>query len=178
MNIDLLFSALMNVIGIVGFAVIGFLIYRRLSYHSKMLILDPINKELKWDFIRKENNKKTGEVRHKLIKAKQYITKPMDLWKFKQGKKWVYPRIIGEDGYARRINVAMNYADEHGEIQPYIHPVDLGMQDEIFYDMKVKTAKYKFMSTLEKLAPVGAMVLIFLTVIVSLHLHNKAIGGG
>lgn len=164
-----------NIVAIAGFAFILFLLVKRMFNYGEVIILDSQTREAKKDWIRISKDKKTGEKKTTLHRAKDHIMGVENFDRFKCGRKYWVPLVRGRDGYIRPAFLVDDYEDKKGVIRPYIRPTDGGLKDHIFHLMLQKTGKYKLTSTLERLAPYGVMAMTVMVVIISIYLHNKAV---
>jgi|ETNvirnome_2_130_1030620.scaffolds.fasta_scaffold31337_1 hypothetical protein len=158
----------------------GWLAIKRMKYWAEAWIFEISGSgtfEVKKDFIVRTKNKKSGEVTYKLQRAKVEIPEPKLSERYRAGKKYVCPLVRGNDGWTRPLKVVTEFVDGGGEIQPYFEPIDNQLKKQLFHVMLTKTARYRVQSALERLAPYGVMGLCVVVVIVSIHLHNKGIGG-
>jgi len=158
----------------------GWFALNRMRYWAEAWIFEKTGSgtlEVKKDYIRKVKDKRTGEVTYKLQRAKVEIPEPKLTERYRFGRKYVCPLLRAEDGWTRPIKVVTEYIDEAGQLRPYFEPIDNQLKKHLFHVMLSKTARYRVQSMLERLAPYGVMALCAVIVIVSIHLHNKGIGG-
>tara|TARA_Y100000310_G_scaffold1795_2_gene2256 strand:+ start:2009 stop:2599 length:591 start_codon:yes stop_codon:yes gene_type:complete len=153
---------------------------KRMRYWAEAWIFETSGSgtfEVKKDFIVRTKDKKSGEVTYKLQRAKVEIPEPQLSERYRSGRKYVCPLIRCNDGWTRPLKVVTEFMDEEGQIQPYLQPINNQLKKHLFHVMLTKTARYRVQSALERLAPYGVMGLCAVIVIVSIHLHNKGIGG-
>jgi len=120
--------------------------------------------EFKRDTIRKIKHKKTLDILYKLAKYKDVISEDTARRRYRFKNGYICPLIRGEDGHLRPLSIVKDYwvTDANGEevLVPFMHPVDNGLKDHIWHDMKLTTQKYKLTSTMEKLAPYATFALV------------------